>query len=39
VEGGEDPELYVSKTLAGLVTRTAAKVAAYTYAFYVDRLR
>jgi len=28
----------LAKTLTGLVTRTAAKVAAYTYGFYVNRL-
>ena len=28
----------LAKTLAGLATRIAAKVCAYTYAFYVNRL-
>ena len=28
----------LAKTLTGLVTRIAAKVAAYTYGFYVNRL-
>ena len=28
----------LAKTLVGLATRIAAKVAAYTYAFYVNRL-
>ncbi len=28
----------LAKTLVGLVTRIVAKIAAYTYAFYVNRL-
>ncbi len=28
----------MAKTLVGLVTRIAAKLAAYTYGFYVNRL-
>ena len=28
----------LAKTLVGLVTRIAAKMAAYTYGFYVNRL-
>ncbi len=31
-------ERTLAKTLVGLVTRIAAKIAAYTYAFYVNRL-
>jgi hypothetical protein len=28
----------LAKTLVGLVTRIAAKIAAYTYAFFVNRM-
>jgi hypothetical protein len=28
----------LAKTLVGLATRLAAKVSAYTYAFYINRL-
>ncbi len=31
-------ERTLAKTLVGLVTRIAAKIAAYTYAFYINRL-
>jgi hypothetical protein len=31
-------ERTLAKTLVGLVTRIAAKIAAYTYAFFVNRM-